>query len=81
MTTKLTLTIEESVIKKAKRYARQTGRSLSELVEAHLQQITGQYKPDTPISPELRKIVGIVQLPEDFNEENELQTYYENKHL
>jgi hypothetical protein len=31
MTTKLTLTIEEDIIKKAKSYAKHTGRSLSEL--------------------------------------------------
>ena len=32
MTTKLTLTVEEEVIKKAKKYAKKTGRSLSELI-------------------------------------------------
>ncbi|MEO8762624.1 MAG: DUF6364 family protein, partial [Bacteroidia bacterium] len=31
MTTKLTLTVEKSVIEKAKSYASNTGRSLSEL--------------------------------------------------
>lgn len=33
MTTKLTLTVEESIIIKAKAYAKHTGRSLSELIE------------------------------------------------
>jgi predicted CopG family antitoxin len=32
MTTKLTLTVEEDVIKKAKSYAKQTGRSLSDVI-------------------------------------------------
>ncbi|GEM_PF-1491281 len=36
MATKLTLTVEERIIEKAKAYAKQTGRSLSELVENYL---------------------------------------------
>lgn len=42
MTSKLTLTVEEGVIKKAKAYARQTGRSLSELVESYLNTLTDE---------------------------------------
>jgi len=40
MTTKLTLTLQKSTIEKAKSYAKQTGRSLSELVEKYLETIT-----------------------------------------
>ena len=36
MTTKLTLTVEKSIIERAKSYARNTGRSLSELIESYL---------------------------------------------
>ena len=32
MTTKLTLTVEKTIIEKAKSYAKETGRSLSELI-------------------------------------------------
>jgi len=42
MTTKLTLTVEEGVIKKAKSYAKQTGRSLSDLVEKYLETVTDE---------------------------------------
>jgi len=79
MTTKLTLTVEKSTIEKAKFYARNTGRSLSELVERYLETITLDDKP--AISGKLKGIVGAVKLPEDFNEEKELRTYFENKHL
>jgi len=36
MTTKLTLTIEDTVIDSAKKYARQKGKSLSDIVENYL---------------------------------------------
>ena len=37
MSTKLTLTVEKSVIEKAKSYANKTGRSLSEIIENYLE--------------------------------------------
>ena len=81
MTTKLTLTINDGIIKKAKSYARHTGRSLSELVENYLSTLTEENKDKDQISPKLRKIVGTVKLPADFNEDDALNAYFENKHL
>ncbi len=80
MITKLTLTVEKSIIERAKLYAKSTGRSLSELIENYLEIITkdsGQQE----ISPKLKKIAGAVHLPKDFDEEKELRTYFEKKHL
>jgi len=81
MTTKLTLTVETEVIKKAKSYARQTGRSLSELIEKYLENLTDEQPETLNISPKLRKLVGAVKLPTDFDEKKELTAYFENKHL
>ena len=81
MTTKLTLTVEKSVIEKAKVYARQTGRSLSELIEKYLENIISDDEEDQKLSPKLKKIVGAAKLPEHFDEEKELRTYFEKKHL
>src|SRR5690554_7956402 len=81
MTTKLTLTVEEKVIEKAKSYAKQTGRSLSELVENYLRTLTAENKDMQQLSPKLKKIIGAVKLPDDFDEEKELRTYFEKKHL
>ncbi|MDP2385374.1 MAG: DUF6364 family protein [Bacteroidota bacterium] len=80
MITKLTLTVEKSIIEKAKSYAKQTGRSLSELIENYLESITQDNK-DQKISPKLKRIVGSVKLPKDFDEEKELRSYFEKKHL
>jgi macrodomain Ter protein organizer (MatP/YcbG family) len=80
MTSKLTLTVEKSVIEKAKSYAKKTGRSLSELIENYLDTITSEEKEDNELSSKLKKIVGAVQLPKDFDEEKELSFYLEKKH-
>jgi len=79
MTTKLTLTVEKDIIERAKAYAKNTGRSLSELIESYLDSIT-QGTVNEP-SPKLKKIVGAVKLPKNFDEEKELRSYLEKKHL
>jgi Family of unknown function (DUF6364) len=81
MTTKLTLTVEESTIKKAKSYAKQTGRSLSELIENYLETLIEEHNHKEQLSPKLKRIVGAVKLPDDFDENKELNTYFQNKHL
>ncbi|MBW4890492.1 hypothetical protein KXQ82_12220 [Mucilaginibacter sp. HMF5004] len=81
MTTKLTLTVEETVIKKAKLYAKKTGRSLSELIENYLDTLTSDNEGSAELSPKVKKIAGVVKLPESFDEKEELNAYFEHKHL
>jgi len=80
MTTKLTLTVEKSIIERAKLYAKNTGRSLSEIIENYLATITEE-SSTKELSSKLKKIVGVVNLPEDFDEKQELRSAIENKHL
>jgi formiminotetrahydrofolate cyclodeaminase len=80
MTTKLTLTVEKSIIERAKSYAKNTGRSLSELVENYLETITKE-DGDEELSPKLKKLVGAAKLPKDFDEDEELRSNFEKKHL
>jgi hypothetical protein len=48
MKRKLTLTIDEEIVQRAKRYASESGRSLSELVERYLDKITnGSYAEES----------------------------------
>ena len=58
MNTKLTLTIEQSVIEKAKKYAKEKERSLSDLIENYLKAITKEKKTeiarDSPIIQSLK---------------------------
>jgi len=80
MKTKLTLTCEKSIIERAKLFAKNTGRSLSEITEHYLDTITQDNGTET-ISSTLKKIVGAVKLPKNFAEEKELRSNLENKHL
>lgn len=45
MKTKLTVTIDEELLPKAKQYARTQGRSLSQLIETALREMSAQKKP------------------------------------
>jgi hypothetical protein len=80
MTTKLTLTVEKAIIERAKSYAKNTGRSLSEIIENYLATITKE-NADKELSPKLNRLVGVVNLPEDFDENTELRSALEKKHL
>ena len=70
MNTKLTLTIEKEVIKTAKEYAKDTGQSLSELVENYFKLITENRRTIEPkqLSPRIRKLRGIIKTKEEINE-------------
>ena len=72
MTTKLTLTIEEKVIRSAKKYAQKKGKSLSNLVENYLKSIGSQETDANTISPKVTKLMGVIKLPDDFNYKTEL---------
>ena len=82
MKTKLTLTIEKSVIAKAKILANQSGKSLSELIEQHLSKEIQQVekKQITSIPPEFENLFGSVNLPTDLNEKEEIRKILSNKH-
>lgn len=72
--------MDDSGIKRAKHYAKQTAKSLSVLIEQYLVQLTDK-KDYENLSPGLKKIVGSVTISEDFDEEESLRNYMENKHL
>jgi hypothetical protein len=72
MTTKLTLTIEESIIDSAKAYARNQGRSLSDVVENYLKILASQTTIEETLSPKVLKLRGAIQLPENFDYKIEL---------
>lgn len=67
MTTKLTLTIDDSVISGAKKYAKNKGKSLSDIVENYLMTLTTNDNKDESISPRIMKLMGTIELPEDFD--------------
>ncbi len=82
MKTKLTLTIDQSVIDKAKRYAKGKGRSLSDIIENYLKVLVKEDNTtvidSTPITSSLR---GAFKAPKDFDYKKELSKGLSEKYL
>lgn len=72
MTTKLTLTIDDSVISIAKKYAKQKGKSLSDIVENYLMSLTSKEDKAEEISPKILKLMGVIQMPDNSDYKKEL---------
>jgi hypothetical protein len=82
MNTKLTLTIEDFVIDKAKKYARQEGRSLSDIVENYLKAITSSTEVEqVELPPIVKSLKGSFNAPEDFDYKKELVKSLSEKYL
>lgn len=82
MNTKLTLTIEHTIIEKAKKYANEKGRSLSDIIENYLKVIT---KEDTiesiDVTPIVKSLKGSFKAPEDLDYKKALTKRLTEKHL
>jgi len=73
MDTKLTLKLKKKVIDQAKKYANDHETSLSKLIENYLSAITSESAEKEGISPLVKSISRVIELPNDFN-------YKENYH-
>ncbi len=80
MQTKLTITLEKSIIEQAKTYAKEKGRSLSELIENYLKVVLDDNQKDIKISASIKKLQGSVKLPDDFDYKKELSKSIGQKH-
>lgn len=81
MQAKLTLSIEKSVIEKAKDFAKRNHTSLSQMIEDYFAGITEKNKKnDDEIAPEVRALMGILKLPEDFDFKKDRTEYLEQKY-
>ncbi len=65
MNTKLTLKLEQTIIEKAKLYAKLQNTSLSKVIEKYLQDIIGQNDKSKQITPLVKSLSGIIDLPEE----------------
>ncbi len=77
--TKLTLTLEKDTIEKAKIYARQSGRSLSALIEAHLKAIVATDAPEE-VPEAFRDLFGVIDLPTEVTDKHLIRSILTEKH-
>ena len=82
MNTKLTLTIEQSIIEKAKKYANDKGRSLSSIIENYLKVITKEETvSDIELTPIVKSLKGSFKAPRNLNYKKELSKRLTEKYL
>lgn len=80
MDTKLTLRLKQNVIEKAKDYARLHKTSLSAMIENYLQKITNDNEEKEKITPLVKSLSGIVDMPKDFDLKTDYSTFLANKY-
>jgi hypothetical protein len=82
METKLTLRLNDQIIKRAKRYAQEKKISLSKMIEAYLDSLTREKSPEhkQEITPLIESLSGVIELPEDFDYKKEYRDYVNEKY-
>ena len=83
MNTKLTLTIERDIIERAKSYAKDKNRSLSDIIENYLKILTEkeQKNEDQNLNPIVESLKGSFKMPKNMDYKKELKNRLEEKYL
>jgi hypothetical protein len=82
MNTKLTLTIEHTIIEKAKKYANVKGRSLSDIVENYLNVITKEDNIESiDLTPIVKSLKGTFKSSQNIDYKKELSKRLTEKYL
>ena len=85
MNTKLTLTIEKEVIDRAKKYAKEEKRSLSDIIENYLKMLTQSKSElnvnEQELNPLVASLRGSFKMPKDMDYQKELNKRREDKYF
>jgi hypothetical protein len=79
MTAKLTVSIDETVIRRAKQFARDHGTSLSKVIERYLAYVTEKDLPETEVTPTVAELADT--LPASLLERDWKYDYLSEKYL
>ncbi len=82
MVTKLTLTLEQNVIEKAKKYAKNNNRSLSDIIENYLKVVVEEKTNfETETASLTKSLKGSFKKPSDFDYKKQLKNRLTQKYL
>ena len=82
MKTKLTLSVDKSIVEKAKKYAKSNGKSLSSIIEEYLKSLIQKEEKEFEISPLVQSLWGSVKpLPKSITYKGILEEEIVKKHL
>lgn len=80
MDKKLTLSLNQRVIENAKVYAKSHNISLSKLIESYLATLTKKTNKRTEITPLVKSLSGVIELPSDFDEKEAYSKFLMEKY-
>ena len=80
MDTKLTLNFDQAIFEKAKIFAKAKGTSISQSIENYLLNITSEKGKEEKITPLVKSLSGIIDLPTDFDYQKGYIDYLTNKY-
>lgn len=83
MNTKLTLTIEQEIIERAKLYAKSKNRSLSDIIENYLKILTHKKEKNRTkkLNQAIESLKGSFKMPKNMDYKKELKKRLEEKYL
>ncbi|MCM4155986.1 DUF6364 family protein [Gramella sp. AN32] len=80
MDKKLTLSLNESIIETAKRYAKANNISLSKLIESYLGSLTKEEKKNLEISPLVKSLSGVISVDKNYDPKDDYTKYLIEKY-
>ena len=80
MNSKLTLKLNTGIINRAKKYAKEHKTSLSKMVESYLDSVTKPEEPGIEITPLVRSLSGVIDLPDDYDYRKDYSEYLDHKY-
>ncbi len=83
MNARLTLTIEREIIERAKKYAKEKNRSLSDIIENYLKLLTKEERnnQNKKLNPVVESLKDSFKAPKDLDYKRELKNRLEKKYL
>ena len=79
MKERLTINLDERLVEKAQAYAKENNISLSKLVESYLNVLTKEKHNQPEITPLVKSLSGVIELPSDYNEKESYKDYLSEK--
>ncbi len=80
MDSKLTLKLNANIIERAKVYARKKDTSLSKLIEGYLNFLVEPKDNGTEITPLVKSLSGVINLPKNYDYKKEYKAHLLNKY-
>ena len=80
MNSKLTVKLNSIVIARAKKYAKKHNTSLSKIIEAYLDSVTKEDNSGIEITPFVQSLIGVIELPIDYDYRKDHADYLDKKY-